>query len=110
MPLTVTPVASALAWWRWATSRCTGWRAYVLLGGLAATTLNVLLFYLWLAYSLAIGSAPYVWQLKEQLSGPAIGAVCVAFVGALLGSGSGRWPLALSAVTGFLLWISFGFL
>ena len=39
----------------------------VLLGGLVATTVNVLLSYGWRIYRLALGTVPEVWRLKEEV-------------------------------------------
>ena len=109
-PFGIAPLAGAVAWFRWRVARQRTWRGYVLLGGLIATTVNVLMFYGWFVYRLVVGAAPDVWRLKDQLGDIGLVAATAAFVAALVGKGSGRWSLALSGVAGFLFWPSYGFL
>jgi len=103
-------MAAAFAWFRWRGTRQRTWRGYVLLGGLIATTVNVLMFYGWFVYRLVVGAAPEVWRLKDQLGDIGLVAATAALVAAAVGKGSGRWSLALSGVAGFLFWPSYGFL
>jgi len=110
IPLTLTPTANAFAWYCWKSSRLHEWRGVILLVGLVATTVNVLLYYGWLICRVVLGATPEVWQLKDLLSEPGMDAAIVAFAAAALGKGCARSLLALSAVTGFLLWVSYGVL
>jgi hypothetical protein len=109
-----TPILVLTAWWirsRKDPAANPKWRADMLLIGLFASSANVLIFYVWLAYRLLAGSSPMVWQVRSLLGGSlALPIAVVALLGGITGQGTARIPLAVSALTGFLLWIGVGIL
>src|SRR5262245_187136 len=97
------------AWWirsRKDIAATSEWRADLLHIGLLASSGYVLIFYVWLAYRLVAGSSPMVWQVRSLLGGSlALPTAVVVLLGGISGQGAARIPLAVSALTGFLLWI-----
>jgi hypothetical protein len=114
VPPIATPILVLTAWWirlRKDTAATSKWRADLLHIGLLASSANVLIFYVWLAYRLVAGSSPMVWQVRSLLgSSLALPTTVVVLLGGITGQGTARIPLAVSALTGFLLWIGVGIL
>jgi hypothetical protein len=114
VPPIATPILVLTAWWirsRKDLAANPKWRADMLLVGLSASSANVLVFYGWLAYRLVAGGSPMVWQVRSLLGGSlALPIALVALLGSISGQGTARIPLAVSALTGFLLWIGLGIL
>jgi hypothetical protein len=111
--LLIPPILVGIAWLVWFRSQRAAspeWRAVFLRIGLLASTANVLMFYTWLVYRLIAGSSPRVWMTKDLASVVAGPLVVAALLGAGFGKGAARILLALSALTGFLLWIRLGVL
>jgi hypothetical protein len=102
------PILVGIAWLVWFRSQHSAfpeWRAVFLRIGLFASTANVVMFYAWLVYRLMAGSSPRVWMMKDLASVVAGPLGLAALLGVAFGKGTARILLALSALTGFLLWI-----
>jgi hypothetical protein len=57
------------------------------------------------------GASPAVWRVKALLGDNVAGwLIVVALADATIGKGKARIPVAISALTGFLLWIRLGIL
>jgi hypothetical protein len=102
------PIVLGLAWWRRTRARSGAappWRERTVLIGLVAASLNLLLFYSWVAYRLIAGATDDVWAVKAAIgNGLAVYLVVAAFVGALVGKGPGRLLTAVGATMAYLLW------
>jgi hypothetical protein len=104
-----TPVVLGLAWWQRTRSgavAATPWRERGVLVGLVAASVNVLLFYSWVAYRLIAGVTEDVWAVKATLGDRvALYLLVAAIIGILVGRGPARLLTAIGATMGYLLWV-----
>ncbi len=106
LSMIVTPIAVALAWWlrkRGGRGAKGSWRSKIAVAGLVAVSLNVALFYAWRVYesnSSGIGLGRY--YVGNYVAVPLLAA---GLIGSIVGEGPGRVPIAISVVSGLLMWI-----
>ena len=100
------PVLLAVAWWRWwgdDRARHPDWRATLLLGGLAAASADVAIFWISVAIRSAAGHGTPAAMSVYIVAGTATFFLELAgLVGALCGKGRGRLLTLVAVVSSFI--------
>jgi hypothetical protein len=99
-------VLLAVAWWRWwgdDRTRHPDWRATLLLGGLAAASADVAIFWISVAIRSAAGHGTQTAMIVFTIAGMVTFYLEVAaLVGALFGKGRGRLLTLVAVVSSFI--------
>jgi hypothetical protein len=111
LSLLVAPhLALAIAWAFWLRSRSRfqspKWRTTLLFAGLLACSLNIAIFWVYLIWLSFHKAGLSWWKGRDHFEAVCDFLIYLALTSAVFGKGRARLPVAIAAVTGFLLWVT----
>ena len=108
LALAGTPTSIVVAWWLKVRHHeaLSPWRSATLLIGLFSASIDIVIYYVWLpiAHRLVMTETP-VWRVRQISGNVGASFLLVALLGAILGKGPSRIPLAACAILGLFLWL-----
>lgn len=108
--LVVPHLALGIAWVFWVRSpsrwQPPKWRSTLLFSDLLACSINIAVFWIYLTWLNAHKTDLSWWKGRDIFEGVSDFLVCLALTSAVFGKGRARLPVAIAAVTGFLLWVT----